>query len=125
MKALDLKFDLIATSPLKRASETATIVAKVLKAQKVLEVWDELKPEVESSALYRRLSKLKGDSSILVVGHEPYLSSMIGEIVARKGSARIALKKAGVAKIELTALLPVPSGELRWLLTPRLLKKVA
>jgi phosphohistidine phosphatase len=125
MRNLSLKFDIIVTSPLKRATETSEIVAKTLKLEKAVEMWDELKPEGDSKALYRRLSKLKPDSSVLVVGHEPYLSSMIGELIGGKTEVRIVLKKAGLAKVELTSILPVPSGHLRWLLTPRLAKKVA
>jgi phosphohistidine phosphatase len=121
---LDLGVSIIATSPLKRAKETATIVAKVLKKEGRVEVWDELKPESETPALYRRLSKLKQDSSVLVVGHEPLLSGMVGELVAGTNHTRIALKKAGAAKVELTSSAPKPVGELRWLMTPKQLKKL-
>ena len=120
---LGLKFDLIATSPLKRSLETAEIAAKVLKREKALEKWDELKPEGETKALYRRLAKLRQDSSVLLVGHEPYLSEMVGELIGRRG-ARVSIKKSGLVRVELTSLVPTPSGELRWLLTPRLLRKV-
>jgi phosphohistidine phosphatase SixA len=61
----------------------------------------------------------------LVVGHEPYLSGMIGELITGSRQVRIILKKAGVAKVNVTSFLPKPSGELRWLMTPRQLKKVA
>jgi phosphohistidine phosphatase len=125
MAALKLKFDVIATSPLKRASETAAIVAKVLKQEKSLQMWDELKPEGDTKVLYRRLSKLRAESSVLIVGHEPYLSSMIGVLISGRAASRLSLKKAGVAKVSITTMLPVPSGELKWLLTPRLIKKVA
>jgi len=121
---LGIDLDLIATSPLKRALETAQIAGKVLKREKVIETWDELKPERDPKDLYRRLSKMKRDSSILLVGHEPYLSSMISELIGAKRGSRISLKKAGVAKVEIESLIP-PSGELRWLLTPRLLRKVS
>jgi phosphohistidine phosphatase len=67
LKSLKMNFDLIATSPLKRASETAEIVARTLKRQKPVERWDELKPEGDPKALYLRLSNLKADSSVLIV----------------------------------------------------------
>jgi phosphohistidine phosphatase len=125
INGLKLVINKIATSPLKRARETAEIVAVVLKKQKDLEVWDELKPEAETADLYRRLSKLKGESSILLVGHEPYLSSMISELISGGRKSRILLKKAGIAKVVVDSLATKPSGELRWLLTPRQIKKMS
>ncbi len=121
-----LKVDVccIATSPLKRAKETALIAAKVLKKDDLVELWDELRPEGETVDLYRRLSKLKRDSGVMLVGHEPYLSAMIGELVSGTRQVRIVLKKAGVAKVEVTTFVPKTSGELRWLMTPRQMKKM-
>lgn len=123
---LNVRIDFIVTSPLKRARQTAEAVAKVLKVKKSsMEDWNELKPEGRRLELYRKLSQFKPDSSILVVGHEPYLSTMVSEIVFDGGAGRIVLKKAGLAKIMLAAFQPKARGELRWLLTPKHLKKVA
>jgi phosphohistidine phosphatase len=123
---LDVKFDFVAASPLKRAVETAEIVTKELKVKKgKIEEWNELKPEGSRPELYRKLSQFKQESSVLVVGHEPYLSTMISELVFGSGTGGIILKKAGLAKIGLAVLQPKPKGELRWLLTPRHLKRVA
>lgn len=123
---LNVRFDFIATSPLKRARQTAEIVARVLKVKKgSMEEWNELKPEGRRTDLYRKLSQFKPESSVLVVGHEPYLSAMVSEIVFDGGIGRIVLKKAGLAKITVTAFQPKSRGELRWLLTPKHLKKVA
>jgi len=97
----------------------------VLKKQKSLEVWDELKPEAEMTELFGRLSKLKRESSILLVGHEPYLSRMISELISGGKGGRILLKKAGMAKVAIDSLAPKPSGELRWLLTPRQIKRMS
>lgn len=125
---LGLKFDAIISSPLKRALQTAEIVAKVLKAKKKIELWDELKPESSHSDFYKRLSQVKRESSVLVVGHEPFLSSMIGDLVFSGGNnsaqGRIVLKKSGLAKVAVTSFQPRAQGELRWLLTPRHLKKI-
>ena len=123
---LDVKLDFVATSPLKRASQTAGIVAKALKTKKgSIEEWSELKPEGKRTDLYRKLSQFKPESSVLLVGHEPYLSTMIGEIAFGSIAGGIVLKKGGVAKLVVTAFQPKIKGELRWLLTPKHLKKVA
>jgi phosphohistidine phosphatase len=126
LQELGIKFDFIATSPLKRASQTAEIVAKALKVKKgKLEGWDELKPEGKRPEMYRRLSQFKQQSSVLVVGHEPYLSTMIGEIVFGNGTGNnIVLKKAGLARVDVTSVQPNIKAELRWLLTPKLLKNM-
>jgi phosphohistidine phosphatase SixA len=55
-----------------------------------VEDWDELKPEGNSRDLYRKLSqKFKQDSSILIVGHEPYLSSLISEIISEDVTSHV------------------------------------
>ncbi|MGI0090289.1 MAG: phosphohistidine phosphatase SixA [Nitrososphaerales archaeon] len=120
---LKTKFDKIATSPLARAFQTAEIVSQVYKKSSKLETWAELRPEGSKLDLERRLSKLRQDSNVLLVGHEPFLSSLITEIVS-EGSAKIALKKGGVAKIRVSSFSPKATGELRWLLTPKQLKKM-
>jgi phosphohistidine phosphatase len=123
---LGVKFDFIATSPLKRASQTAMIISKALKVKKgSVEEWIELKPEGKKTDVYRKLSQFKPESSILIVGHEPYLSNMISEIAFGGGASGIVLKKAGLAKLTVTSFHPRVRGELRWLLTPKHLKKVA
>jgi phosphohistidine phosphatase len=125
MDKLKLGISHVISSPLKRAKETAIIAARGLKKEDLLELWDELKPEGDVKELYLRLSKLRQDSVVLLVGHEPYLSGMMGDLISGTRQVRITLKKAGVAKVEVTSLVPRPLGELRWLLTPRQMKKIA
>ena len=123
LKYWELDFDRILTSPLRRAEQTASIIAKTLKIQKLLENCDELKPEGSRLELYKRLSKMDQQSSVLVVGHEPYLSIMIGDIIAGNTS-HIDLKKGGMARIRIGTFSPRVSGELRWLLTPKQIRKI-
>jgi len=125
LRRLNLKLDKIATSPLKRSRETAEIVAEILNKGEALEQWDELKPEADRMGAYKRLAKLKSDLTVLLVGHEPYLSEMISEIISSDSQSRISLKKAGMAKLEVDSLSPAAHGELRWLLTPRQIKKLS
>lgn len=119
LRRMKLKVNCIATSPLMRSLETAKIVASGIKKQDKLEMWDELKPEGHRSAFYERLSGLKEESLIIIVGHEPFLSSLIGDLVAGRPSSRITLKKAGAARISINALKPKASGRMKWLLTPK------
>jgi phosphohistidine phosphatase len=123
------KFDVIATSPLRRAKDTAVIVNKALKRKGEPEEWLELSPEGSRYSLYRRLAKLKADSNVLCVGHEPYLTTSIAEIISRGGenssTLRINLKKGGLARISISGFNPRISGELRWLLTPKQVRNMS
>ncbi|TMI28241.1 phosphohistidine phosphatase SixA [Candidatus Bathyarchaeota archaeon] len=123
LKAIGLQTDRIYTSPLRRARETAEIAAKILQIPTLGE-WDELKPDGSKTGLYRKLSRLGQNSRPILVGHEPYLTSMIGEIMGTT-SAKIVLKKGGVAKVRITSFTPRVSGELRWLLTPKIIAKMS
>ena len=122
---LKIKPDHIVSSPLKRTRETADIVAKALKQRGKVEIWDELKPEGSKLDLFKRLSKLKPEATVLCVGHEPYLSQAINEVMGHQGPPRILLRKCGLARLSVKAFSPKVEGELRWLLTPRLLKRMS
>lgn len=129
MAEMGYEFDVVATSPLKRAKDTASIVNKALMRKSGVEEWPELSPEGNRETLYKRLAKIKPGSVVMCVGHEPYLTTAIGEIT-RKGSDgssgfRIALKKGGLARLSVAGFSPKISGELRWLLTPKQLRKMA
>ena len=123
------KFDLIATSPLKRAKDTAEIVNKALRRKGKVEEWHELAPEGGRQSLYRRLARIKPGASVLCVGHEPYLTIAIGEMISRGGTSsagsRIALKKGGMAKVSISGFSPTIIGELRWLLTAKQVRRLA
>jgi phosphohistidine phosphatase len=129
VKILNLKFSAIVTSPLKRAVQTAKIIARVLAMEKRISIWNELLPEGNLMKLYNKLHQYTMESTILMIGHEPYLSNIIYDMIFQKNRVnqlgRINLKKAGLAKIRVISLTPNISGELRWLLTPRILKSLA
>jgi phosphohistidine phosphatase len=129
VKDLNLKFSAIITSPLKRAVQSAKIIAKVLAMEKRISIWNELVPEGNRSKLYNILNQYTRESSVLMIGHEPYLSNMMYDMIFQKNRVnqlgRMSLKKAGLAKIRVISLTPNISGELRWLLTPRILKLLA
>ena len=124
MEEMGLEFDKILSSPLARARQTAEIIAKFQENYGKIEDWDELRPEGNRLDLYKKLGKLKQDTHVLLVGHDPYFSTMIGEIISGSLSTRIVLKKGGLARVQITSFSPRPTGELRWLLTPKILRKM-
>jgi phosphohistidine phosphatase len=140
LKALNLRISAILTSPLKRAVQTAKILARVLGIENKISVCGELAPEGNRFELSDRLHRFPQESSILIVGHEPYLTNMIYEVIFQGNKTTLAtktkirrevgigaaggiiLKKAGLAKIRLNSTTPHITGELRWLVTPRIMK---
>lgn len=100
----------ILTSPLPRASQTADIAGKYLKA----EVREEslLRPGFDAARLKTILKNFPG-KSLMVVGHEPDFTRTIFQITGGKTK----LSKAGVALIELET--GSMKGELRWLVPPK------
>ncbi len=134
LKKLGVKFNVIFSSPFTRAFQTAQIIAEEYKLTELIEQSEELKPDGNKGSLYNNLSKLSIDSVILIVGHEPYISSMINDIISNNADTdrnyntnhnNIILKKAGLSRIKITSTVPRLKGELRWLLTPRILKKLS
>jgi phosphohistidine phosphatase len=120
----DPGFTIIASSPLTRAAETAGIVARALGQEDRLEYWEELEPGGGPDAVLRRVME-HDDAAILIVGHEPALSTLIGRIVSRGSTVSIVLSKGGIARIRnVRSFAGEPVGDLKWLLTPRLISEM-
>ena len=115
--AQGLTFDRIATSPLARAHETAKIVAGVLDIPDRMVTWDMLAPGGDPDTICHELDGHADAGAVLLVGHEPLLSSLIGRIIAGNESAGIIMTKGSLAKIRNFSFHAQPSGELHWLIT--------
>ncbi len=120
--ALGASADLLISSPYVRAMQTAEIFAEAFDYPKgKIEQTDSLLPEAESQAFFRELAKRKGYESVFCFGHGPQVDDMVATGVGGKGEFT-ALKKAGIALLELETLAPV-KGQLVWLATPKMLRK--
>jgi len=119
MAAEGLAFDLIATSPLARAQETSTIVAEILGIPDRLEIWKTLVPGGSADTVCREIDRYADAGSVLLVGHEPLLSSLISRIISGDDSAGIVMTKGALAKIRNYSFSTRPSGQLHWLLTAK------
>jgi len=118
MKRNDIRFDIIATSPLQRAYGTAKIIAGVLGQKDRLTVWEDLAPGGDPDTVCYNASQSGEDTTVLIVGHEPALSLLITTIIGAQGNGSVILAKAGLAKIRKYSFVQHPSGDLQWLLTP-------
>ena len=57
--------------------------------------------------------------SVLLVGHEPYLSGLISLLVSGEGTLSVVMKKAGLCKLTTESLKHGRCASLEWLLTPK------
>ena len=124
MRRLGIAPDVLLTSPLARAHETAEIVASVLRLDVRFEVLEALSPGADHRGALRWLaSKAPGCVSALLIGHEPDLGLFTGSLVTGGRSASLHLKKGGLACVRLDRW-DASEGELRYLLEPRHLAKL-
>jgi phosphohistidine phosphatase len=120
MATLELTFDLILFSPYLRARQTAEIVAEAFRARKKLELLDSLTPDGDPKTLIEHLNGLQpAAESVLLVGHEPYLSGLISQLVSGNVGLAVELKKGGLCRLTTQSLKYGRCATLEWLLTPK------
>lgn len=63
-------------------------------------------------------------ANVLLVGHEPHLSTLVSVLVSGETGVGIDLKKAGLCKLTLDLIERGRCAQLQWLLTPALLLRL-
>ena len=123
LDALGVTIDQIVTSPLVRTRQTADVIAESMKSRPPVATSDALAPAGTPGAVMQELAKYAKKGNVALVGHEPNL----GELAARLIGARVALqfKKGGICRIDFETVPPKGAGQLRWFLTPRILRRLA
>jgi len=122
LAAMVRSLDLLATSPLTRAVETADIVAAEYGCE--IELLDSLTPESPPDQLMPWIQKQPPAGTLGVVGHEPHLSTLAGYLLTGQPTSFLELKKGGACLLEL-ADPPSPGGAtLHWLLTSDALRRL-
>jgi len=123
LKRLNLRCDLILSSPFRRAKQTAEIVATELKLKKRLKFSHALAPGGGAAILFRQLARMKpSPGKLLLVGHEPDLSRLVSLLVTGGRQLQMDFKKGGLCKLDAEKLIAGKCATLAWLLTPKQLK---
>lgn len=116
LAAMDIQVDAIVSSPLKRASQTAAMVANEMGHEGKLQLDPALRPEATFSQFRELVGRYAKADAIMMVGHNPNLSEFLGRSITRGvGQAEVNLKKGAVAQVETKR----NSAVLRWCLTPK------
>jgi len=109
---LDVAFEGVLFSPKVRARETAELAAEGWQTsqRELLSVHAPLAAGFDGAQALDALAGLSADARLLLVGHEPDLSLVVGELTG----GRVDLKKGGLAVVRLQGA----SGELAVLMRP-------
>jgi phosphohistidine phosphatase len=122
LRQLEIAFDVIFSSPLVRALETAEIVERGLRLHNRLEQTDHLAPTGDFDKLIAQVNEIRPrPEDVLLVGHEPYLSALISRLCTGGQGLALNLKKGGFCRLEVETLRAGRCATLEWLLSPRLL----
>jgi len=125
LREFGLKFNVIFTSPLLRARQTAEVVAEILDLPHKVKMLDSLAPgkqfaegEGGHAEIFLELGAYQFDRALLV-GHMPDLSELASHLLTGNRNLNIEFKKGAICAIEVSSLPPRGPGLLRWMLTPK------
>jgi len=116
-RRLNLRPEVIVTSPLVRAVETAEIARDALGLKKEPEADDRLRPGATWDGLAQAMADRGQAARLMFVGHNPDFESAI-ELLS--GAEAIRLRPGGVACLEFPGVPEPGQGEIAWLLDPDL-----
>jgi phosphohistidine phosphatase len=113
--------DALLTSPWRRAKQTAAIAGAA---------WGQLEPK-ETAALASGsfeeqaavLDRYPEDATVVVVGHEPWVSALLARLLGTRHDDRLTFKKGGAALVDVPGRL-AEGGSLAWFLPPKVLRRV-
>jgi phosphohistidine phosphatase len=119
VRAAGVSPDVILTSPLVRARETAVIAKEELGFEGELIETKALVPSSSSVKVWEEIrSDYKDAAQILLVGHDPLFSDFVCFLTGAP-AGRITMKKGAIALVEVEGPAPAPRGTLIWLLTAK------
>ena len=114
--------DLLLTSPLLRARQTAEIAAAA---------WGRVKPrelpalaDGDFDGLGSALADVPAGALVATFGHEPHVSDLLARLLGGVAPERLTFRKGGAALVELPGKL-AEGGRLIWYLRPRVLRALA
>lgn len=117
--ALSVQFDVIVSSPLKRAMQTAAFVGNEVAYDAKIRLSPALAPTATLTEFRSLLGELNKFENVLVVGHNPNLTTFLGSLISPPGrSASIRLRKGAVARLDTTR----SPASLQWMIDARIVR---
>ena len=101
MGGMKAQIDVIVSSPLKRARQTAQLVGTELGYDSQVEVSASLGLNGSYADFQALLAKYADREGILVVGHNPNLFQFLGRLITGNGGAAIRMRKGSIARVDM------------------------
>ena len=120
LTALRLQFDVILSSPLKRALQTASLVGTEVAYDSKIQIAEALSPAGTVAGFQALVATLSSYDNVLVVGHNPNLPTFVGSLICAPRPATIRMRKGAIARVDCTHR----PGQLISLVEPRVLRLV-
>jgi phosphohistidine phosphatase len=115
----------IASSPLRRAIQTADILARAYPSAR-REVLSALSPQGPMAATLAYLQQYESLApTVALIGHEPDLGELTTWFLSGRPGNWLPFKKGGACSIEFRGKTTAGEAELRWLMTPTQLRKLS
>lgn len=124
LKRLGIEPDAILSSPLRRAVQTADLVARALAPRLAVETCDALAPGHTPAEVARSLARHRGARHVVLVGHEPGIGELASFLLTGATGLPFPFKKGAVAAVRVDSLPPDGAGRLLWFLTPKQLRRL-
>ena len=115
--------DLIISSPLKRALQTAEVARKTLKYKGDILKTKSLEPGASVQQVWDEIREHRDKSFLMMVGHNPLFSQLAAYLLGSP-DVQVDFKKGGLMKINFEHFPPVPRGVLCWYITAKAVSKL-
>jgi len=115
---INKKPDLILSSPLVRARQTAEIIADAFGVTVTLT--DSLAPAGSAASIFKAINRHEGVNQAYLVGHEPDMGMLANKLLWAGLECEMPFKKAAVMRIDVADMPPTSPGLLKWYMPPKL-----
>ena len=127
LNAMNLSFDLVVSSGLKRSLQTAQLVATETGYESKILISNALAPAATFEQFHRLVRECDDYENVLMVGHNPNITAFLAQMVFGAAATtvpgqqpRIRLRKGSLARLSLNR----GPATLQWLLEPRMVRSL-
>jgi phosphohistidine phosphatase len=122
LAALDVTIDVILSSPLRRATQTASVVANEIGYEDKVVVDPALRPGASYEQFLELVGRHSRKEAIMVVGHNPNMTEFLNRMLSGSGTLHaLELKKGAIARVEKEGR---KAAVLRWCMPPKVIRSI-